>query len=413
MDRRQRIHDSLQRPGYFCRVTVRDHRAIDEAMAGATLLDDGARIDGAVIEASYAVDEPPLLRRLGDDGVPRLLDPQSLRFVGENFRETSALTRLPYAPSRRINALDFDATRARQLARGALLFAQSVDADVFLAPGLPIFDHDHARWVEHNREILRAACNANGGPDVQRRPMLALIAPGAKALADPAVITDWLLDHPIDGVYVQPLTLDPVRDSLSKLTRFVQFLHAIRDAGFPIVVGRVGAFGLVLQSLGFGAFDSGLGLAESHSLSSSNRRMSDRERARRAEHGGGGPSTRVYLEPLKTTLPARVATEIVNCLELRQHFLCSLGCCRFRDLSVLHERARPHYLFTRRAEVDRLQALPVPAMRLHETETQLRAADDLAARVRRALPASSPPTFGHLERWLSLLATEQGVALVA
>lgn len=65
-----------------------------------------------------------------------------------------------------------------------------------------------------------------------------------------------LLDFPIDGVYWQALRLDPVRDSLEKLARFVQFAHAIRSHGLPVIVGRVGAFGLVLQALGITAFDS-------------------------------------------------------------------------------------------------------------------------------------------------------------
>jgi len=37
---------------YFARVTTRDGRAIEEAMAAATLLDAGARLDGAIVEAS-------------------------------------------------------------------------------------------------------------------------------------------------------------------------------------------------------------------------------------------------------------------------------------------------------------------------------------------------------------------------
>ena len=116
-----------------------------------------------------------------------------------------------------------------------------------------------------------------------------------------------------------------------------------------------------------------------------NRCLTERERARRAEKGGGGASNRVYLESVKTTLPAKVAGAVVESNELRHHFACALGCCRFKDLTRLPERSRMHYLFTRRAEVDRLSALPIAAMRLHQMETQLRGASDLAARLRRTL----------------------------
>ena len=58
-------------------------------MVGATLLDNGAQLDGAVVEASYAFDRPPLLTRLGDDKGARIIDAQTLRFVRENFLEES------------------------------------------------------------------------------------------------------------------------------------------------------------------------------------------------------------------------------------------------------------------------------------------------------------------------------------
>jgi hypothetical protein len=71
----------------------------------------------------------------------------------------------------------------------------------------------------------------------------------------------------------------------------------------PVIVGRVGAFGLVLQALGITAFDSGLGQAEAHDLATLNRPMTERERQRRTEgQGGGGPAQRIYLEPVKTAL---------------------------------------------------------------------------------------------------------------
>jgi len=52
-------HPILRDLGYLPRVTNRDGRAIEEALAPATLLDDGARLDGAIIEASYAFRRPP------------------------------------------------------------------------------------------------------------------------------------------------------------------------------------------------------------------------------------------------------------------------------------------------------------------------------------------------------------------
>jgi len=60
-----------------------------------------------------------------------------------------------------------------------------------------------------------------------------------------------------------------------------------------------------------------------------------------------------------------------------------------------------------------VKALPIAAMRLHQAETQLRSASDLAGQVRRAMPEAGLPDFGHLDRWLGLLAREQDAALAA
>ncbi|MBK5219308.1 MAG: hypothetical protein JJE35_05940 [Thermoleophilia bacterium] len=58
--------DFLSEPTFLPRVTQHDGRAIEEALA-ATLFDKGVRLRGAVVEASYAATDPPLLKRLRVD----------------------------------------------------------------------------------------------------------------------------------------------------------------------------------------------------------------------------------------------------------------------------------------------------------------------------------------------------------
>jgi hypothetical protein len=404
----------FDRPAYLARITRRDGPAIEEAMAGATLLGDGARLDGAVIEAAYAFDRPPLLKRLRDDRVPRVIDLQTLRFTGPRYLETQALSRLPYAPASPIVADDFSEKDAEELAQRGLAYAQDRGTECYLAPTVPLFDQDVGQWIALGNRLLCAAVAHNGAGEIERKPLIAQIAPGPRAMTRPETLIDRLLDYPIDAVYVQALRLNPVTDSLEKLARFVQFVAAVRDAGFPVIVGRVGAFGLVLQALGIPVFDSGLGQAEAHDLATLNRRITDAERSRRADGSSGGPQNRVYLESLKSTLPAPVVRRILASDAVRSRFACNLGCCRFGALDELPARARNHYLYVRRAEVDAMKRLSVAAMRLHEIETQLRAARDLATIVRRATkPTDGLPDFGHLDRWLGLIAREQQVALAA
>jgi hypothetical protein len=406
----------LNELAFLPRVTTRDHRAIEEALASATLLTESPDLAGVMIEAAYGAADPPLLKRLREDGIVRIVDSQSLRFTGARFLEVEALASLPYAPTRPIMVREFQASRARDLAKRALEFEQNVGCDIYLAPGLPLYDLDLDDCLAANDEILAASCSANGGAHLDRKPLLALIAPGPKALAQPERVACRLLDFPIDGVYLQALRLDPVRDSLEKLARLVQFAHAIQSLGLPVIAGRVGAFGLVLQALGVTAFDSGLGQAEAHDLASLNRATTERERQRREQgEGGGGPTRRVYLEALKKTLDSKLTDAILADPNVRHHFVCNRSCCRFRGFEDLATRARQHYLWTRQSEVEALRKLELPMMRMAQLESQLRAAGDTSTVVRRALEHrdTKQPDFSHLERWLGLLAREQQLALTA
>lgn len=403
----------LEKFSYFARVTTRDGRAIEDALAGATLFDSGARLDGAVIEATYAFDRPPLLKRLGDDRVPRMIDPQTLRFVGGNFLETESLARLPYAPHSRITTETFDAQEAKEMARDVLLYGQERGVDAYISAALPLTDRDLNVWRVHNERLLAAACSANGSADIDRKPLIAQIAPGNRALTEPDKTVSMLMDYPIDAVYVQALRLNPISDSLEKLARFVQFLEALKEAQFNVIVGRVGAFGLLLQALGVNAFDSGLGLAERHDLASLNRPLTDTGKARHAAGESGAPGRRIYLTQLMTTLRAVAVEQLLHDETLRHHFSCSLGCCRFRALEELGSRARIHYLYVRRSEVDALASVPLASMRLARLETQLREASDLGDRLHRALPDAGLPSFAHLQRWIGLLGREQHAAQAA
>jgi hypothetical protein len=59
--------------GYLPRVTIRDGRALEEALAGRSLWSpDAVPLSAAVVEASYLVTDRPLIRRLRDAGVELL-----------------------------------------------------------------------------------------------------------------------------------------------------------------------------------------------------------------------------------------------------------------------------------------------------------------------------------------------------
>jgi hypothetical protein len=90
--------DFLAEPSYLPRVTQHDGRAIEAALSGPTLFDRGVRLRAVVVEATYAAHDPPLLKRLRDEGVPQIIDPQTLRLTGERYLSTATFHAVPYAP---------------------------------------------------------------------------------------------------------------------------------------------------------------------------------------------------------------------------------------------------------------------------------------------------------------------------
>jgi hypothetical protein len=249
------------------------------------------------------------------------------------------------------------------------------------------------------------------GTEIERRPLVALLAPDWDGLRNPEPIIGPLRDIPIEAAYVQPAALHPTRDSVDKLITYVRFLQAVASLRVPVIAGRVGAFGLVLQALGIPYFDSGLGAAESFDLAGLVRpRKKDAEGK---SHGGG--KRRIYIERLKTTLPADQVEAMLAESELRNRFICKELCCRWRGWEGLAKRARPHYLRVRMSEVAALAALPTAEMRVHHVHEGLVRARDDAQVVQRMLAArpGSAPDLAHLERWISVLARVTGVNVAA
>jgi hypothetical protein len=401
------VPDFLRNPTFLPRITQHDGRAIEDVLA-ATLFDRGVRLKAAVVDASYAAADPPLLKRLRDEQMPRLMELHTQRFTTGRYLEIEALAALPYSPSQPISVENFHKGEARELAQGALRFQQAHRCDHYLTAALPYYDNDFRSWASFNDWLLDEACSANGSAEIDRRPLIAQVAPGRTALLNPQMAVNRLLDYPIVGAYVQPLNFNPVKDSAEKLKLYVEFLQAISSEGIPVIAARVGAFGLVLQALGIPAFDSGLGQAEASNLSQLNRIPTEKEKERREEGEGGGPDKRIYLEQRKTTLKGSHAEAILGQRGLRSRFVCSYSCCQYRGFEDLPIRRRQHFLCTREAEVSAIRACTTRGLRRDFVREQLRDAQENARSVRRALIelGAEAPRFEHLDRWISLLAQE-------
>jgi hypothetical protein len=394
----------LRTASYLPRVTVKDGRVLEEILAGSTLFDVGAELRGAAAEATYAATDPAILRRLRDTSVPFLVDPQTLRFSGQAFKEIGAFTRLPYTPSEVVDAHNASGLDAPVLAGNVLRFEQAIGSAAYVSAAFPLHDRHAKTWAELNRRLLTASCDANGSGDIEQRPLLAQIAPGPAALFEPEAVIEPMLDLPVAGAYVEPLVLNSARDSVEKLFRYLRFLEVFEEAGLPVVASRVGAFGPVLSALGITAFTSGLGEAEASNLAALNRKRTQKEQPSDGPRG----SRRIYLGPLKTTMARRQAELILSRDGLRGKFSCSLGCCRFAELSDLAGRSRHHYLWSRNDEVRAIREQPTRSAKLDLVHEELRNARELSRLVRRTLfkQQTELPSFDHVDRWLRALARE-------
>lgn len=384
--------------GYWPRITTYDGRAIEQALAGSSLFDHVPRLRGAVVEASYALTDPPILKALQERGVPYLVDPQSLRFHTPTYLEIPKVASLPYAPAAPLTP---HTAGNREFVEKALAFQAHVGASAYVVPALPTHDPGD-NWHEANVQLHRTAADLNGTV-VDRKSLVAFIAPSFRAMGSPDDVLKHLVDVPLDGVYIQPTKLSPHRDSVEKLVRYVRFGLTALHLDVPVFGGRVGSFGLALQAFGWHGFDSGLGEAESFDLAALNRA---RERKKPEAKKGGGRDRRVYLEPLKTTLAYKDVDAILSEPGLRARFVCSLPCCRFGGFEHLADQRREHYLRVRLDEVDRLQSLPPGPLRLDKIRNDFTGARDHARVVERTLRERgiAPPRFAHLETWMGVVA---------
>jgi hypothetical protein len=95
----------------------------------------------------WAAEDPPLVKRLREEGVPQLVEPQTLRFTGERYLGVAQFERVRYAPEAPITADVLTPSAAEELARDVMLFQQTASAACYITAGLPFYDRDLQSWV--------------------------------------------------------------------------------------------------------------------------------------------------------------------------------------------------------------------------------------------------------------------------
>jgi hypothetical protein len=383
---------------FVLHVTMDLGKSLERLLAPASIGKQPVPLGGAVLTADYAATQPGLIERLTEAGVPFVVEPQSIRFASPRFLSIRRLAALPYAPAEPLDPARWTDAHERMV-REALRFQADIGVSHYMVPALP-YERPTPDRLNTHRAIHELALSLVGTDGVPRRPIVAMAVPGSQTIRSPFAVFSLLADRAFDGVYVQPMRLDPKDDSVEGLVRYIRFLELGRQEGLPILAGRVGVFGLLLNALGVEAFDSGLGDHEAFDLRSLTRPPKET-----GSSGGGQRDRRIYFPKLLTTLPEARARLILTSRTLRPQFACETGECRL-GFDAMVDGARAHCLHSRADDLAALRALPTRGMRLELVERRLKTALETGRLVNRVLGDDGQPPikFDHLDRWLAALA---------
>jgi hypothetical protein len=365
------------------------------------------RLGGAVIEASYVHTDPPLLARLGEERIPWVIDPQSVRFASAGYLQVARVRGLPFAPEAPLDPSRFSAATERMVRRSMEFQAQAEPA-MYLVPALPLTKPSAAVFRTFAK-IHERASDLNGNA-VPYRPLVAAAYPSADVLRGRFSVFERL-DRAFAGAYVLPLQLNPRHDSVERLVAYARFLEHAQTLGLRVVAGRAGAFGLLLAAFGIENFDSGLGERESFSITRLTRVRPP------VEPGGkrdGGRQARVYLAPLRSTLSWSDANALLETGALRAQLSCDVGACRFGGYRYALENHREHFFHTRANELESLRSRRSPELRVQLVMQWLRTATDTGRLVNRVRAEESKAAidFEHLENWRAVLTRVATVVAV-
>lgn len=387
----------LSESAFAVNASAFDGRALEELFAQLRPGRVPGSLGGAIVDATFAADEPALLPRLRQLGLPFAVEPQSVRFRHPSFLETKALASLPYAPTAPLS-LPTDRAEVQRLVLGALRFQSRFEPTAYVVPALP-FERPVGAEAESYRRIHETAAAFNGS-EVGARRLIGVAPVGTQVLRSPYSLLGLLSQLRLDALYFQPLELDPKHDSVERLASYVTFIMCAAEYSLPVIAGRVGAFGLILLAFGVHTFDSGLLQREAFSL-----RGLQRPRARDGRgHAVGGRSRRVYLSQIFTSVNEEDARKILRHRSLRSRYICSQGKCR-SDYQSQWRDSRAHFLHSRLREVNQIRALPTREMRLDAVSRMLLAAIEHADMTNRVLEASGlrPLNTDHLRRWMAVI----------
>lgn len=382
------IQPAKPRLGLYLRPGRNDHTTILQLLA------ENRAVSGLVLDARHANRHRLLREALIDNGVHAVLDPDVMEASTPGGRILTGLSDLPWVTYADASPSELKGKTGAALAE---LIADAVQEGEFSAVLAPthLLESASDPYFGADRTVagyLRRALDGRGLTECCVFYPLAMPAAVLRSPVQRTILIDGLRSVDVDAVW---LRLHPFGASTAgsiALRRYLDVAWELRGIEKPLVGEHTGTVGLALMAFGgIGGIESGITFGERFDASTL-------IKARPADGTSFSPAPRVYLHEMAAFADRKVAERIFQNRQLMAALACrDATCCRGGSSGTLRDPRR-HFVIRRRAEVDRIGAVP-PDIRasvyLHDV---LQPAALLAVRVARLAPELAN-TQRRLEGW--------------
>jgi|SRR5581483_192948 len=375
-----------------------DHHVIADLVApgGAAVLlpSDRALISRLVVEAHIAAQRPQMADAGATAGIPVLIDPLTILWQGQ-LRPEDKWAALPFGQADRLEPADFgDELRRERMVEAVVEFQVAHGASVVIPPYTYASGPGDA-WFDRGIDLLRATARYMRRNGI-RLPVVPVLAGQLQTFSDPRQLRagiDRFIEASINvGPQAIAFCMSPTggaNDSYAKILRIFEVVDRLQRAGAPVLALRQGIYGPALAAAGVSGYETGIATRETCDLARSI--VSRRPPTPGAKRRSGGAALRIYLEPLKRSVPAKLALSLLGDRSMRPRVMCDDERCCPNGVNDTIDKRREHAIRARAKQLAALDAQPHQAWRLHQVAKDARVAADLVHQINRFSRASGLP----------------------
>lgn len=190
-----------------------------------------------IVDGAWATPDTPLLTHLRNLGVRILIDSQTWRFADERTWEINKYASLDHCPSGPL-AIDHIDSLA-DFVEADLAWQRKLGADALLLPGLmPEKDDDSGVRALNLATEVAMTSNFSVG-----MPIVGYLGAHSRSIQLAAALADDAVTAMLSALYIQISPVNPMKDSVSKLTDVIEAVLRIERGDTPVVSGHLGALG--------------------------------------------------------------------------------------------------------------------------------------------------------------------------